>query len=91
MKNEKLETFDLFGQFRDELQDVGFDAHIGHLEDGGLGILVDRHEERIALDAAHMLECAADAEGQINLGFDGQAGGAHLAGFFQPFGIHDGP
>ena len=47
---------DFFGQFGHELQDVGHDAHIGHLKDGGLGIFVDGDHKGIALDPAQMLE-----------------------------------
>ena len=47
---------DFFGQFGHELQDVGHDAHIGHLKDGGLGIFVDGDHKGIAFDPAQMLE-----------------------------------
>ena len=56
------------GQFRQELQDVVDDSHIRHLENRGLRILVDGDDERIALDAGQMLERAADAACQVDLG-----------------------
>src|ERR1700693_1642685 len=34
------------GQFGKELEEVVHDSHVGHLEDRGLGILVDGNQER---------------------------------------------
>src|ERR1019366_9296715 len=45
---------DLAGQLRQELQDVGDDANVGHLKDGSFGVLVDGHDEGAALKASHM-------------------------------------
>ena len=58
---------------------------------GARGVLVDRHEERRALDAAHVLERAADADGDVDLRLDGHAGGADLPALRQPALVDDGP
>jgi hypothetical protein len=36
---------DLLGQLRNEFQDILDNPHVSHLEDGGLGVLVDRDDE----------------------------------------------
>src|ERR1700693_1107821 len=62
-----LHFADFVCQLGQELQDVVNDSHIGHLEDWGLWVLVDRDDERIPFDAGQMLERAADAACQIDL------------------------
>ena len=79
----------LFGQFRQELQDVVDDADVRHLENGGFGILVDGNDERVALHSGQVLERSADAAGQVNLGPHGLAGRADLTRLRQPLGIDD--
>src|SRR5208283_1736588 len=62
---------DFVGQFRQKLQNVVDDSDIGHLKDGGLRILVNGDQERISFNSGQMLECAADAASQVNLGLHG--------------------
>ena len=81
---------DLLGQRRKELQQICDDAHARDLKDGCLRVLVDSDNERIALEAAQVLERSTDAEGEIDFGIDGLARRSHLAGLFQPFGVDDG-
>ena len=64
-------------------------AYIGNLEDRRLGVLVDRDDGARALHADDVLDGAADAQRQVELGRDGLAGGADLAVHGQPAGIAD--
>ena len=79
------------GQRRQKLQDVVHDSHVRHAEDRRLGVLVDGDDERVALDSRQVLERAADAARQVDLGPDGLAGGAHLPRFIHPLGVHHRP
>jgi hypothetical protein len=44
------------------------DAYIGHLEDGRIGVLVDRHHEFGIQDASVVLDGPGDAAGNIEIG-----------------------
>jgi len=85
-----LRLLDRFRQFRQEVEDVRFDAHVRHLKYGGFGILVNGDDKGTPLDSTQVLERAADAACQVNLGFDGLTRSPDLARFLKPFGIHDG-
>src|SRR6266700_46485 len=74
-------------EFGQEFEEVVHDSYIGHLKDGGLGILVNGDEERTSLDASQMLECAADAARQVDLRLHDLARRTDLAGFFHPLGV----
>ncbi len=45
-----------FSQIRHELEDVFYNAHVGHLEYGGFGIFVHCHDERRALNSTQVLK-----------------------------------
>ena len=57
---------------------------------GALGFLLMAIDERIAFDAGQVLERAADAARQIDLGLDGLSGRADLAGLLHPLGVDHG-
>ena len=54
---------------------------------GALGFLLMATMNGIALQSGQVLERAADAAGQVDLGLHGLAGRAHLARLLQPLGI----
>ena len=56
-----LRLLDRFRQFRQEVEDVRFDAHVRHLKYGGFGILVNGDDKGASLDSTQVLEGAADA------------------------------
>src|ERR1035438_800514 len=80
----------LGGQFRQKFQNIGGNPDIRDTEYRGFGVLIDGHDERIALEARQMLERAADAACQVHLGLDGLAGRSDLPRFLHPLGIHYG-
>src|SRR5581483_2546027 len=81
---------DFLRQYRQELHQICDDADRSRLKDRRLGVLVDRQEEGVALDAAEVLEGAADAESEIDLRLDGLSRGANLARLVEPFRVDDG-
>ncbi|EAU69294.1 hypothetical protein STIAU_7966 [Stigmatella aurantiaca DW4/3-1] len=54
-------------QLGQHLEEVRHEAVIGHLEDGGLGVLVDGHDGLRALHARQVLDGTADARGDVEL------------------------
>src|SRR5579864_2856793 len=78
-------------QFGEEFEEVIHDSDVGHLKDWGLGILVDRDQERASFDAGQMLEGPADAASQVDLGFHGFSRRSNLAGLRHPLGVHYWP
>src|SRR5579864_4906896 len=78
-------------QFGEEFEEVIHDSDVGHLKNRGLGILVDSDQERASFDAGQMLEGAADAASQINLGLHGFSRRTNLTGLRHPLGVHDRP
>src|ERR1700687_4548103 len=79
------------GQFGKELEEVVHDSHVGHLEDWGLGILVNGNQERASFNSGQVLERATDAACQVDLGLHGLSRGTNLAGLLHPLGIDHGP
>jgi len=65
---------DFVRQLRQELQDVGDDSDIGHLEERSFRVFVDGDDEGIAFNPGEVLELAADAAGHVHLGLDGLSG-----------------
>ena len=70
--------------------DVADDAVVGDLEDGGFGVAVDGDDGLALVHAGEMLDCAGDADGDVELGLDGLAGLADLFGVGAPAGVDDG-
>src|ERR1700726_4137520 len=68
------------GQFGKELEEVVHDSHVGYLKDRGLGIFVDGNQKRASFDAGQVLEGAADAASQVDLGLHGFSRRTNLAG-----------
>src|ERR1700741_786502 len=83
-RGNALHFADFVRHLGQELQDVGDDADIGNVENRGFWILVDGNDEGIPLDTRQMLECPADAAGQVDLGLDSLSRGTDLARFLQP-------
>src|ERR1035437_221290 len=79
------------GQFGKELEEIVHDSDVGHLKDRGLGIFVNGDEEGTSFNAGEVLERAADAACQVDLGLHGFAGRTNLPGLFHPLGIDHGP
>src|SRR6476469_2757615 len=69
-----LGLLDLLNQGRDDVEQVADDSIIGNLKDGRLGILVDGDDGSRTFHAHNVLDGAADAERQVELGSDGLAG-----------------
>src|SRR5439155_23281468 len=85
-----LRLLDLGGQGRHERERIGDDAVIGHLEDVGVGILVDR-DDRLALGhAGEMLDRAGDPDRDVQIRRDGLAGLADLLLVRAPSGVGHG-
>src|SRR5579859_5501083 len=59
---------DFFGQRRDHIEQVTHHPVIRNLEDGCFHVLIDGHDGPRALHAHNMLDRAADAERNIQLG-----------------------
>src|ERR1035438_7554570 len=73
------------GQFGKELEEVG------HLKDRCLGILVNGDQERTSFNASQVLERAADAACQVDLGLHGLSRRTNLTGLLHPLSIDHGP
>src|ERR1700730_5089972 len=74
----------------DELRDVAYDAVVGDLEDGCLGVAVDGDDGFAFVHAGEMLDGSGDTDGDVELGLDGLAGLADLLGVGAPASVHDG-
>ena len=70
---------------------VADDAEVGDAEDGGVGVLVDGHDDAGVLHSHEVLRGAGDAAGDVHVGLDDLAGLAHLVGVGHPTGVDDGP
>src|SRR3984893_6580352 len=66
----------------DDLEKVPHQADVGDFEDRGLAVLVDGDDGARILDARQVLDCARDADRDIQLGRDDLAGlpDLHLVG-----------
>src|SRR5579863_5049704 len=69
-----LVLVDFVDELGDDLEEVADDAVVGDLEDGRLGILVDRHDRLAGLHAGPVLDRAGDPDRQVQLRGDGLAG-----------------
>ena len=65
---------DFFEELGDDGEQVADDAVVGDLEDGGLGVLVDRDDGLGGLHAGPVLDRAGDPDRHIELRGDGLAG-----------------
>ena len=65
-------------QRRHHLVQVADDGIVGMLNDGRVGIDIDRQDVLGGLAADHVLDGAADAAGDVDFGRDARAGLAHL-------------
>src|ERR1700733_2380088 len=74
---------DFFGERRDHVEEVAHNTIIGDLEDGGLYVFINRNNGARALHADDMLDGAADAERNVELGGHGLTRTANL-----PLGGH---
>src|ERR1017187_8259201 len=79
------------GQFGKELEEVVHDSEVGHLKDRGLGILVNGDQERTSFNARQVLERAADAACEVDLGLHGLSRRTNLTGLLHPLSIDHGP
>ena len=70
-----LERGDELGQ---RVKQIGDEADVGHLEDRGSRILVDRDDRARVLDAREVLDRAGDADGDVELRRDDLAGLTYL-------------
>src|SRR5690348_4630475 len=73
-----LGFFERFGEGGHDFEDVADDAVIGNFENGRVGILVDGNDGARAFHSNDMLNCAADAQSEIEFWRDGLAGAADL-------------
>src|SRR5215471_88774 len=76
--NSFSELAKLRGQFGNGLVEIRDQAVIGDLEDRGVLVLVDRHDDLGVLHAGEMLDRAGDADGNVELGRHHLAGLADL-------------
>src|SRR5262245_741586 len=58
---------DLVGGLGHHLEQISDDAEVGEVEDGRLGVLVDRHDRLGRLHAGPVLDRAGDAQGDVEL------------------------
>src|SRR5690606_21460049 len=65
-------------QLRQHLEQIPHQPDVRDLEDRCLGVLVDRHDRAGVLDAGQVLDRAADADGDVQVGGDDLAGLADL-------------
>ena len=59
---------------RHDVEGIAHDAVVRRLEEGGLGVLVDDHDDLGSVDAGEVLDGAGDADGDVQVGPDGDAG-----------------
>src|SRR5450759_707709 len=85
-----LQLLDLVDHGRNHFQQIIHNTVVSVLEYRGVGVLVDRDHHVRSLHSRHVLERAADAEGQVELGLYGLARDADLAVGRKPAGVHDG-
>src|SRR5262245_27968497 len=78
------------GERRHDLEQVPHQAVVGHLEDGGFGVLVDRDDATRRRHAGEMLDGAGDADRDIELRRHGLAGLPDLLGMGSPSRVDDG-
>src|SRR5690242_12038884 len=67
-----------FGQRGDHLESVAHDAVVGDLEDGSVGVLVDRHDAARGGHAGQVLDGPRDADRHVEFGRNRLAGLADL-------------
>src|SRR5690349_2864318 len=65
---------ELFGQLRDDLEQVADEADVGDLEDRRFLVLVDRDDRLRILHSGEVLDGARDADRDIDFGGDDLAG-----------------
>src|SRR3984885_9152698 len=80
---------DLFSERRDHVEEVAHNTIIGDLEDGGLYVFINRNNGACALHANDMLDGAADAERNVELGSHGLSRTANLPLQGQPAVVAD--
>ena len=85
-----VRLFEFFDQGGDDFEDVAYYAVIGYLEDGCVLIFINGGYGAGAFHAYYVLDGAADAESEIELGRDSLAGAADLAIHGEPAFVADG-
>ena len=84
-----LRFFECLGEGGHDFEDVADDAVVGDFEDWGVLVFVDGDDGARAFHAYDVLDGAADAEREVELGRDGLAGAADLALHGEPAFVAD--
>src|SRR5262249_27486559 len=84
-----VHLLDRLGERRHHLEQVPHDAVVGHLEDGCVAVLVDRHDAPRRGHAGEVLHRSRDADGDIELRAHRLAGLTHLVAVRPPARVHD--
>ncbi len=85
------QAFQLLDDERDYLEKVPDDAVVGHLEDGGVRVIVDGDDAVRGLHAGQVLDGPRDAAGDVEPRANGLAGLAHLVAVGHPPLVHRRP
>jgi len=65
---------ELLGHLRHRDEEVSNESKVGHLEDGGLGVLVDAGDHLGVLHTGQVLDGSGNTDGNVQLGGDDLAG-----------------
>src|SRR3989475_6996486 len=82
--------FYFFGEFGNDLEQIPHDSVVRHLEDRGVFVLVDRHDDFGGTHPREVLDGTGDPDRDVQGGADRLAGLSHLFRVRAPTGVHDG-